>query len=145
MTGTFHIVVAMKPVDGSFVQNALKHGVAGLNIDECRVATNPAVDDKRLGGQGTWSSDKMAKSVYEGGYAGVRVGSNESGRFPANLILGSSEELVGLFPVTGSNWRVSKANGKTSIWGSGNASKTDSPDDTGSAARFFKQAGEFKI
>lgn len=33
------IVVAMRPVEKNFVTNALNHGVAGLNIDECRVTT----------------------------------------------------------------------------------------------------------
>jgi len=31
------IVVAMKPCDGTFVNNAIKHGIAGINIDACRV------------------------------------------------------------------------------------------------------------
>ena len=39
MIGQFNIVVAMKPLDGNFAQNAVKHGVAGLNIDGCRVGT----------------------------------------------------------------------------------------------------------
>jgi hypothetical protein len=32
------IIVAMKPLDGTFAQNAMKHGVAGLNIDGSRIA-----------------------------------------------------------------------------------------------------------
>lgn len=31
------IILAMKPLDGTFAANALKHGVAGLNIGGCRV------------------------------------------------------------------------------------------------------------
>lgn len=31
------IIVAMKPTDGTFVNNALKHGVAGFNIDGSRI------------------------------------------------------------------------------------------------------------
>jgi site-specific DNA-methyltransferase (adenine-specific) len=31
------IIVAMKPCDGTYAENAINHGVAGLNIDECRV------------------------------------------------------------------------------------------------------------
>ena len=31
MKGVIHIVVAMKPLDGNFVENAIQHGVAGLN------------------------------------------------------------------------------------------------------------------
>jgi hypothetical protein len=34
----------------------------------------------------------MAKNVYEGGYAGDRVGSSPLGRFPANFILTYPED-----------------------------------------------------
>jgi site-specific DNA-methyltransferase (adenine-specific) len=79
--------LAYKPRDGTFAQNALRWGVAGLWIDGGRIPINPTIDDPRLGGAGDWSSAKMAKNVYEGGYAGVRVGSHEGGRWPANVIL----------------------------------------------------------
>ncbi len=36
------IIVAMKPLDGTFAENAQRHGVAGLNIDGCRVAGTEA-------------------------------------------------------------------------------------------------------
>lgn len=78
--------------------NLLKHGVGAVNIDGCRVPTNPEVDDPRLGGNGDWGTDKAAKNVYEGGYAGVRVSSSSLGRHPANLILDGSPEVVAMFP-----------------------------------------------
>jgi site-specific DNA-methyltransferase (adenine-specific) len=81
-----------KPLIGTVAANVLEHGTGGLNIDGCRVETNPEVDDPRLGGKGDWSSDKMAKNVYEGGYAGDRVGSSPLGRFPANFILTYPED-----------------------------------------------------
>lgn len=31
------VLVCMKPLDGTFIQNAQKHGVAGINIDDSRV------------------------------------------------------------------------------------------------------------
>jgi hypothetical protein len=37
MIATLHICVAMKPLDGNFAQNALSRGVAGLNVDGCRI------------------------------------------------------------------------------------------------------------
>jgi len=61
----------------------------------------------------------------------------KKGRFPANLIHDGSDEVTNIFPNTKSNFRKSKANGKSSIWGSGESSATTSPDDSGSAARFF--------
>jgi site-specific DNA-methyltransferase (adenine-specific) len=86
------ITLARKPLIGTVAANVLEHGTGGLNIDGCRVETNPKVDDPRLGGKGDWSSDKMAKNVYEGGYAGDRVGSSPLGRFPANFILTYPED-----------------------------------------------------
>ena len=34
--GVTHICVAMKPCDGSIVEN-MEHGVCGLNVDECKI------------------------------------------------------------------------------------------------------------
>ena len=63
----------------------MAHGTGALNIDRCRVAINPDVDDPRLGGNGSWHTDNMAKNVY-GDYAGDIVGSSVLGRWPANVI-----------------------------------------------------------
>src|SRR5690606_12573411 len=42
------IVMARKPLDGTVAQNVLKHGVGGINIDECRIpfedTNNPAAN-----------------------------------------------------------------------------------------------------
>ena len=81
------ILVAMKPNDGTYANNALVHGVSGLNIDGGRIPLQEHGEDKRLGSKGDWSTVNAAKNVYEGGYAGVRTGSSEQGRFPANIIL----------------------------------------------------------
>ena len=119
-------------------ENVLAHGTGALNIDGCRVAVDPNIDDPRLGGNGTWSSDKMAKNVYEGGYAGERIGSSPLGRWPANLIHDGSEEVVELFPVTTSGKPCGLKSAKT---GFTSGSKQGIPvtgfGDTGSAARFF--------
>ena len=52
------IILAMKPCEGTFAENALKHGVAGLNIDAGRIGT----------------ADNTA-------------GGDAAGRWPANLLL----------------------------------------------------------
>jgi hypothetical protein len=44
--------------------------------------------------------------------------------------------------ISGSNWRPNKANGSTSIWGSGEYKKNETVDDAGGASRFFKQIKE---
>ena len=34
----------MKPLDGTFAQNAQRHGVAGMNIDRCRIPCDYAAE-----------------------------------------------------------------------------------------------------
>lgn len=131
-----------KPVEGTIAQNVLKHGVGGINIDGCRVEIDPAVDDPHLGGKGDWSSDKMAKNVYEGGYAGERVGSSTLGRFPANLILDDSEEVRALFPNTksGKPGTMRKCVNESAAYGAESrlpGTPMTGFGDEGSAARFF--------
>ena len=84
------IVMARKPIEGSIVDNVLKHGTGGINIDGCRVELSEG-DDPRLGGEGTWKTDKMANNVY-GDYEGKEAGSSELGRFPANVMHDGLEE-----------------------------------------------------
>ena len=80
------IVLARKPLsEKSVADNVLKHETGGINIDACRIELSEG-DDPRLGGEGSWKTDKMAKDVYVGGYAGKDTKSNELGRFPANVM-----------------------------------------------------------
>jgi DNA modification methylase len=159
------IVVARKPLEGTVAQNVLKWGVGGLNIDASRVPTDSAVDDPRLGGKGSWKTDKAAQNVYEGEYAGEEIESSPLGRWPANLIHDGSKEVVELFPQSkgqqgevkgtepshtgdenantyGEYKRVAfakrKEGGKGGIWSSGNGIPVGPTYiDSGSAARFF--------
>jgi len=137
------ITVARKPFQTTVAANVLEHGTGALNVDGCRVAIDEAVDDPLLGGKGTWSSEKMAKNVYEGGYAGERVGSSKLGRWPANLIHDGSDEVVGLFPVTGGGGKPQQRDRAASAvpyTGSHRPEYTpykDTATGGGSAARFF--------
>ena len=85
------IVLARKPLEKglSIAENVLKWGTGGINIDGCRIGLSKG-DDSRLGGNGSWKTDKAAKNVYEGGYEGKHIESSSLGRFPANLILSHS-------------------------------------------------------
>ena len=121
--------------------NCLKWGTGGLNIDASRIPTNPEVDDKRLGGNGKWQTDKgLVKNVYMGGYVGSPVVSSELGRFPANLIHDGSDEVVGMFPHSTSGEMNCISQGKNyGIYGKYNPTKAINPKSEGSAARFFKE------
>jgi site-specific DNA-methyltransferase (adenine-specific) len=133
------IVLARKPLsERTVAANVLRWGTGALNIDGCRVPTDASVDDPRLGGKGDWSSDKMAKNVYEGGYAGVRVGSSALGRWPADLIHDGSPEVLAGFPKTnGVVGALHDPNGSLGYHGGGGGVYRKGEPDCGSAARFF--------
>ena len=105
MTGTFHIAVCMKPLEGNFVENALKHGVAGLNIDGCRIGTVDAV--VKRGGFirnltiGTHSGYKRPNASSYTDKPKERSGpANVQGRWPANVIHDGSDGVLAGFPMT---------------------------------------------
>jgi site-specific DNA-methyltransferase (adenine-specific) len=123
------VLVAMKPTDGTFANNALTHGVAGLNVDGGRV---PGEGWSRPGSNGVGG-------CY-GDYTNDRPRQNTAGRFPANLIHDGSEEVVGLFPDSKSCNSPSKATPESKFRpGQGNCQPQGPiyPGDKGSAARFF--------
>lgn len=89
------VILAMKPLDGSFSSNALNHGVGGLNIDGCRVGYG-------VGGSKPRYIPNNKNNVY-GSSMGGGDWVNVNGRWPANFVLSHSEgcKLVGYKTVEG--------------------------------------------
>ena len=79
------IVMARKFIEGTNKNNREKYGTGGINIDGCRVGLSEG-DDPRLGGKGTWKTDKAGKEIYDVGFTGEDIASSELGRFPANVM-----------------------------------------------------------
>ena len=132
------IVMARKFIEGTNKNNREKYGTGGINIDGCRVDLSEG-DDPRLGGKGTWKTDKMANNVY-GDYEGKEAGSSELGRFPANVMHDGSEEVMSGFP----NAKGAVSNGNAPVGETSEGvikplrrGKLTSYADDGSAARFF--------
>jgi site-specific DNA-methyltransferase (adenine-specific) len=76
------ILVAMKPNDGSYAENALKWGVAGLNIDGGRIeAAQGEYDIRHYTKEDCFQNKQPKKSKFQ-----VKP-QNPQGRFPANVIL----------------------------------------------------------
>jgi site-specific DNA-methyltransferase (adenine-specific) len=79
------IVCAIKPIEGTYAENALKWGVAGFNIDECRIGTEDKdyfiVDHSQNYGKSMFNANQTA-----------RGGGHENGRYPSNLLLTHHEE-----------------------------------------------------
>jgi len=76
------IIWAVKPPEGSYVDNVLKWGVGAVNVDECRVGLNgekpPSGSAKRVYKSNQYTEDK----IY-----GDNKTTSSKGRFPANVIL----------------------------------------------------------
>lgn len=135
------IIMARKPIENSVVNNMLKYGVGGLNIDECRIESETITSHNApkgtfAGGQPNRGSDTSSYKSYEG-------------RFPANVITDGSDEVKANMPNTKSNGgNLSTYNFKDSEKGNlsfGQNNKilqrleTDyvAPNDEGSACRYY--------
>jgi len=136
MIEMLHIVLAMKPLDGNFVKNALEYGVAGLNIDAGRITT---ADVLQGGAGGLLSNVRDAKDYPDdNGYV-----SSPDGRWPANIIHDGSKKVVSRFPETGlSKATAGGRRNSGSVYGiykGFDELQEVGYGDQGSAARFFKE------
>ena len=145
------ITVARKPITGTVVDNIQQWGTGGLNIGECRIASNPGeYDIRHYTNEGCFTSvGKEKKSKFQ-------VKPQPSGRFPANVIFEHNPECVDNCPVrqldvqSGILTSGGKA-GKQYLWkknhgavtlGRTNAVTSPVYADSGGASRFFKQVKE---
>jgi hypothetical protein len=76
------ILVAMKPNEGSYAENALKWKVSGLNIDGGRIGTNEKLKETKYPAGRAMCPGGGKRNTPE-----VKIIPNPQGRFPANLIL----------------------------------------------------------
>lgn len=91
------IIVARKPLDGTCIDNVIKYGVGGINIEECRIGTEErtykGMSTNVPSGAGTFRDDNWVPNDIE-----ITV----NGRFPANTILtyddSDYDEVCGGFP-----------------------------------------------
>jgi site-specific DNA-methyltransferase (adenine-specific) len=144
------IVVAMKPLDGTYAENALKWGVAGLWIDGGRVETSDKLSGGCMNGSvgasdgwdRPWRHDEAAIRNKIERYKGQVEKSESLGRFPANFIHDGSDEVVGLFPSPHGAGYARQGNDmerKGNIYFTKGISMNNGMrfGDSGSAARFF--------
>jgi site-specific DNA-methyltransferase (adenine-specific) len=91
-------IIAMKPLDGTFIQNAVTHGVAGLHIDAGRIS----ISDKPGGGENSvatgrtgktegwtrpWMEDAKATAKCAKRSPEATAKAEALGRWPANVIM----------------------------------------------------------
>jgi len=130
------IVVARKPLEGTVIQNILKHGTGAINVAGCRIEgevnSNPLVRNA----QG-FQSDGLIQGE-------TRAGVMSTGRWPANVIHDGSEEVLASFPdskgqqgdVRGTEQSHTGGEG-TACYGEYGRVPAGKRGDNGSAARFF--------
>jgi site-specific DNA-methyltransferase (adenine-specific) len=122
------IVIAMKPIDGTYAENALKWGVAGLWIDGGRIGTEGHIVHGKEAGKFQPNGGETIKDYHE-----------VQGRFPSNLIHDGSDEVVELFPQTGKSTggRIGNKGSALNMMGTNYEAGDPGYGDSGSAARFF--------
>ena len=132
------IIVARKPCEGTCVDNVLKWGVGGLNIDECRVEN---------------TTEDLGRNNKVKSYGGVTIGNSSTppldqrgrieGRFPANTIFTYDDtdfdEVCGGLPSGGQNGSITKRyDMNNQVYGDyGKCNTWQAYNDSGSAARYF--------
>ena len=130
------VIIARKPLDqGTVAANVLHWGTGGLNIDACRVELH---GDYKCKANGRPSLTGLADH-YEPATANK---ADTLGRWPANLILDGSDEVLAAFPdATGQQGALTgnEPSDKTAdVFGAFAGRAPSTPrGDTGSAARFF--------
>jgi len=132
------ICVARKPLDGTVAANVMRWGTGAINVDGCRVDSGGVTGSSASAGRG---SGRPASGVPFVG--GIISPAHPAGRWPANTIHDGSDEVVGMFPVTGPSSGRPRNNGEFKSVAKGR----DLPhvshgyeDAGGSAARFFYTA-----
>ena len=138
------IVMARKPIEGSIVDNVLKHGTGGINIDGCRIAYGEGNEPIPQLAQGK-TKVNSTKTMFDGqslhkSKTEAVIGGSLDGRFPANVMHDGSEEVLSNFPNTKSvkgNPRTAIIKNQTRLNNSKEVFVNNEYDDEGSAARFF--------
>jgi site-specific DNA-methyltransferase (adenine-specific) len=119
-----------KPLsEKTVVENVLKWGTGGINIDGCRVGTEGITTN------GKGKQDGNTPIVPQ---SPDFVGETHIGRFPANFIHDGSEEVVSLFPDSKSTGgRIGNKGSALNMMGTRYEAGDPGYGDSGSASRFF--------
>ena len=135
------ITLARKPLIGSVVQNCLQHGCGALNVDASRVASSESIPTFTSSTSVRWGNKGLPEGIKIQRTGETRV----TGRFPANVLLVPTPDVLAGFPDTGKSGVAVQRNRDGEVH---NAilSPRKCPAiadvgfaDSGSVARFFKQ------
>lgn len=139
------IIMARKPLCGTVVQNVKEYGTGGINIDACRIGTEPS-------GWNGLTANREGSAWDSSGFKGTEEDPEVSiGRWPGNFLHDGSEQVLDLFPQTSkgkASMRGLRLGGE--IYGSGKGASGPNTlrghdDEGGSAARFYFCAKHEKL
>ncbi len=140
------IILAMKPIDGTYAQNVEKWGVGGLNIDVSRI---DAPDQSKL--EKNWNRENIT-DIRSGNFgngisSGIKLTTKaKNGRWPANILFdeetasmldeqtGISKSSIGKCNATKVNSTHKDAKG---FHTTGRSVEWEGYGDSGGASRFF--------
>ena len=129
--------LAMKPLDGTFKQNAEKWGVAGINIEECRIGSTREVPASH-------SSNKLGIGITGLRKPNIEELNPNKGRWPANLILDEEAALLldqqteyKMHSAGKKRNKIVKSNYNASSYHTSENRQMNRFGDSGGASRFF--------
>jgi len=135
--------LAQKPIsEKTIVDNVIKWGVGGMNIDACRIPTDEVITTHSRGAESAKSKGIYGDSSEQETH---QKAGQELGRFPANVIIDDSDEVreeFDKFGITKSGkmtpQHIRHTNGSPNgIYGKQNMPLLDTYADEGSVSRFF--------
>ena len=138
------IILAMKPLEGTFAQNAEKWGIGGINIDAGRIE---AIDQDKL--TKNWNRETitdMRNGNYGNGVpSGIKLSTKApKGRWPANIILDEEtaemlDNQSGISKSSNYENHSQKQYGDVYQWSAGKSKyiRSSGHNDHGGASRFF--------
>ena len=160
------MVLARKPIEEkSVAENVLKHGVGGINIDDCRVQCEPddnIVRPERTEAQAynffrggeedqtnvrktTQRQPRNEQSVWTDNNSGMKAegsmfaDADPRGRYPSNVMHDGSKPVQDIFPKTSPSNPSKRTRNTVGMFGMPNDA-TPEYSDSGSASRYFYTA-----
>jgi DNA modification methylase len=130
-------ILAMKPLDGTFAQNAEKWGIAGINIDAARI---PTCDILSGSGSAPLKFSGQNNRPFHDKNISLGCNQNQKGRWPANLILDEEagqilDQQSGILKTGDINPYISKNDGF--LQGCKGKRNSKFKGDSGGASRYF--------
>ncbi len=135
------IILARKPLDGTYAENVAKWGTSGLNINGCRIEVEDTSYKKNCSGDRGHSGTREADETNATNFTPGGGSASAVGRWPANVAF-DEEGAALLDEQTGNRPGMSgggkhKTRKQTIAGGGHDGNETHHRADTGGASRFF--------